>query len=135
MRSVLDVVFILVQQTYRLAQCITAEGVTQLTCTHDLDHAGLALVHLHVDGTFECWAHLVDGSHHDGFGAHGNGHLSIGFALDVTCYEAAVVELNLVFLLGTPLAVMEHHCRPRDIVTYGRRSEERRVGRERRSGV
>src|SRR5699024_10247264 len=118
-QQVLDVVFVLVQQTYGFAQCITTEGVTQLTRTHDLNHAGLAFVHLHVNGTLECRSDLIDVIHNNSLGTHGCGHFCVGFALNVTGNKATVVELNLVFLLGTPLTVVEYHSSHRNVVTDG----------------
>src|SRR6218665_2671637 len=94
-----DIVLVPGQQAHRLGQRIAPEGVAQFTGAHDLDHAGLALVHLQVDGLLQrggCVLQLVD---HDALGAHGTGDAREVLVVEFAGNEAAVVEVDLVLLL------------------------------------
>src|SRR6218665_4076643 len=87
-----DIVLVPGQQAHRLGQRIAPEGVAQFTGAHDLDHAGLALVHLQVDGLLQRRACVLQPVDHDALGAHGTGDAREVLVVEFAGNEAAVVE-------------------------------------------
>src|SRR5690606_31272514 len=85
---------------------------------HDFDHGGLAIVHLCVDGLLQGGTHILQAIDHDALGSHGPGDAGKALAFQFARHEAAVVEVHLVLLLRTPLAVVEYHGRHGDVVSY-----------------
>src|SRR5690606_973182 len=71
----LDVVFIFFQQTHRTLQCITTERIAQFPGTHDFQHAGLPLLHLHVNGAFERRTYVLQTVHDYTLRPHGFGNV------------------------------------------------------------
>src|SRR5690606_13088092 len=64
--------------------------------------------------------HLFELVHHNAFGTHGFRHAGKAGAFQFACNKPAVVEVDLVLLLGAPLAVVEYHSRNRDVVAHAR---------------
>src|SRR5690606_2393208 len=104
-----DVVFVFLKQADRPGQGIPAERIPELTSTHDLDDAGLVIVHLHIHRSPEREADVLEPVDHDALGPHGLRYRRETRVLEITGDEAPVVEVDLVLLLGTPLAVVKHH--------------------------
>ncbi len=116
----LHVVLVLVEQANRLRQRVAAEGVAEFAGAHDLDDRRLALVHLCGDRALQCGTDLLELVHDDALGAHRLRDPGEGLALELTGDEAAVVEVDLILLLRTPLPVVEDDGGDRDVVPDSR---------------
>src|SRR5690606_27608446 len=117
-RTPSNVILVLLQQPNRLLERVAAERVAQFARAHDLEHGGLAVVHLCIDGLLQCRADSVECIDGHALGAHGAGDFREARVAQFAGDEAAVVEVHLVLLLRAPLAVVEDHRGHRDVVAH-----------------
>src|SRR3546814_3394560 len=73
---------------------------------------------LQVNRLLERGAYIFQFVDHDAFGAHGFGDSGEALVVELSGDEAAIVEINLVFLFRAPLAIVEDHRGNRNIVAY-----------------
>ena len=90
-----DVVFVLLQVSDRFAQRVAAERVSQFARTHNLHDAGLAFVHLHVDGLLQRRADIFEPVDTDTLGTHGLGDLGLLPIFAGPAGPYALVELDV----------------------------------------
>src|SRR5690349_2377013 len=100
-----DVILVLVEEANRLRQCVAAERIAQLARAHDLDDGGLAVLHLRIDRALQSRADVLEPVDDDALGAHRLRDAREALVVELARDEAAVVEVDLVLLLGPPLAV------------------------------
>src|SRR5690606_26316551 len=106
---------VFVEQAHRLLERIAPERVAQFLADHHLQHGGLALG-LGLAGRAQRVANLVGMLDPYALHAHGARQLGEVRVLQVAADEAPSIEVDLVLLLGAPLAIVEHHRGDRDFL-------------------
>ncbi len=103
-----DVGLVLLQPSHRLRQRVAPERIAQLLRDHDLEHRGAALA-LRTRRRLESGPDI--GKPFDGhaLAAEGACHARPARVLEVHALIAARVEIDMIFLFGAPLPVVEHH--------------------------